>query len=136
MVIPIDLLLWWPEMISPSEDRQAERKKQEEHTRAVSATRKRNREEELKHLHLLATEVGVLLGGKTRSSVAANAWMFVDLGENHELSFYHQGDLINIRARVDGLSYALNVSPHLPPAVIVKAIKRKSASLQLPSIRL
>ena len=118
------------------EDRKAARKKQEERARAVSAARKHDREEELRKLHLLATEVGVLLGGKTRSSVAANAWMFVDLGENHELSFYHQGDLINIRARVDGLSYALNVSPHLPPAVIVKAIKRKSASLQLPSIRL
>jgi hypothetical protein len=54
--------------------------------------------------------------------------MFVDLGENHELSFYHQGDLINIRGRVDGLSYTLNVSPHLPSADIVKAIKRKSAA--------
>jgi hypothetical protein len=42
--------------------------------------------------------------------------MFVDLGENHELSFYHQGDLINIIGRIDGLSYTLNVSPHLPPA--------------------
>jgi hypothetical protein len=125
--ISIYLLIWWSEMISPSEDRQAERKKQEEHVRAVSATRKRNREEELRHLHLLATEVGVLLGGKTRSSAAANAWMFVDLGEHHELSFYHQGDLINIRGRVDGLSYTLNVSPHLPSADIVKAIKRKSA---------
>ena len=123
-------------MISPSEDRQAERKKQAEHFRAVSATRKLNREEELRHLHLLATEVGVLLGGKTRSSAPANAWMFVDLGENHELSFYHQGDLINIRGRVDGLSYTLNVSPLLPSADIVRAIKRKSAPLQLPSIRL
>jgi hypothetical protein len=128
MDMPIDLLIWWAEMISPSEDRQAERKKQEEHTREVSATRKRNREEELRHLHLLAAEVGVLLGGKTRSSAPADAWMFVDLGENHELSFYHQGDLINIRGRVDGLSYTLNVSPHLPPADIVKAIKRKSAA--------
>jgi hypothetical protein len=54
--------------------------------------------------------------------------MFVDLGENHELSFYHQGDLINIRGRVDGLSYTLNASPHLPPADIVKAINRKSAA--------
>ena len=114
-------------MISSSEDRQAERKKQAEHFRAVSATRKRNREEELRHLHLLATEVGVLLGGATRSSAAADAWMFVDFGENHELSFYHQGDQINIRARVDGLSYTVNVSPHLPPADIVKAINRKSA---------
>jgi hypothetical protein len=117
-------------MINSSEQevRKAERKKQEEHARAVSAARKRKREGELRHLHLLATEVGVLLGGKTRSSAAANAWMFVDLGENHELSFYHQGDLINIRGRVDGLSYALNVSPHLPPGDIVKAIKRKSAA--------
>jgi hypothetical protein len=127
MDISINLLIWWSEMISPSEDRQAERKKQEEHVRAVSATRKRNREEELRHLRLLATEVGLLLGGKMRSSAPANAWMFVDLGENHELSFYHQGDLINIRGRIDGLSYSLNVAPHLPPADIVKAINRKSA---------
>lgn len=119
VVIPVDLLIWWLEMISLGEDRKANRKKQEEHIRALSATRKRNREEELKHLHLLATEVGVLLGGKTRSSTAADAWMFVDLGENHELSFYHQGDLINIRGRVDGLSYTLNVLAHLPPADIV-----------------
>jgi hypothetical protein len=115
-------------MIKPSEDRKAERKKEEEHAHAVSATRKRNREEELRHLHLQATEVGVLLGGKTRSSAAGDAWMFVDLGENHELSFYHEGALINIRGRVDGLSYTLNVLPHLSPADIVKAINRKWVS--------
>jgi hypothetical protein len=101
----VDLLIYWSEMINSSiqEDRKAERKKQEEHARALSAARKRNREEELRHLHLLATEVGVL-------------------------SFYHQGDLINIRGRVNGASYALNVSPQLPPADIVKAISRKSAA--------
>ena len=27
-------------------------------------------------------------------AAAGNAWMFVDLGENHELSFYREGDLI------------------------------------------
>jgi hypothetical protein len=113
---------------SKQEDRKAELKKQEEHARAVSAARKRNREEELRYLHLLATEVGALLGGKTRSSAAANAWMLVDVGENHELSFYHQGDLINIRGRVNGMSYALNVSPQLAPADIAKAISRKSAA--------
>jgi len=113
---------------SKEEVRNAGRKKQEEHFRAVSAARKQHREGELRHLHLLVTEVGVLLGGKTRSSVAANAWMFVDLGENHELSFYREGDLINIRGRVHGVSYALNVSPSLAPADIVKAISRKSAA--------
>jgi hypothetical protein len=113
---------------SKDEDRKAERKKQEEHTRAISAARKRNREEELKHLHMLATEVGVLLRGKTRSSAVADAWMVVDVGEDHELSFYHQGDLINIRGRVNGVSYALNLSPQLSPADIVKAISRKSAA--------
>jgi hypothetical protein len=112
---------------SEQEDRKAERK-QEESARAVSAARKRNREEELRQLHLLATEVGVLLGGTTRSAAAGNAWMFVDLGENHELSFYREGDLINIRGRVNGVSYAVNVSPRLPPADIVKAINRKSAA--------
>jgi hypothetical protein len=54
--------------------------------------------------------------------------MFVDLSENHELSFYREGDQINIRERVNGVSYALIVSPRLPPADIVKAISRKSAA--------
>ena len=113
---------------SEQEDRKAERKKQEERARAVSAARKRDREEELRQLHLLATEVSVLLGGKTRSAAAGNAWIFVDLGENHELSFYREGDLINIRGRVNGVSYVLNVPPFLPAADIVKAISRKSAA--------
>ena len=57
--------------------------------------------------------------------------MFVDLSENHELSLYREGDQINIRGRVNrgrvnGVSYALIVSPRLAPADIVKAIKRKS----------
>ena len=111
---------------SEQEDRKAERKKQEERARAVSAARKRNREEELRKLHQLATEVGKLMGGKARSTVAGNAWMFIDLSENHELSLYREGDQINIRGRVNGVSYALNVSPRLAPADIVKAIKRKS----------
>jgi hypothetical protein len=64
------------------EDRKAERKKQEERARAMSAARKRNREEELRKLHVLATEVGALMGGKARSTAAGNAWMFVDLGLN------------------------------------------------------
>ena len=109
-------------------DRQAERKKQDERARAISAARKRNREEELRQLHLLATEVGVLMGGKARAAAAGNAWMFVDLGENHQLSFYREGDQIDIRGRVNGVSYALNVSSRLPPADIVKSINRKSAA--------
>ena len=44
------------------EDRKAERKKQYEHSRAVSAARKHDREGELRTLHLLATEVGLLMG--------------------------------------------------------------------------
>ena len=110
------------------EDRKAERKKQYEHSRAVSAARKHDREGELRTLHLLATEVGLLMGGKARSAAAGNAWMIVDLSANHELSFYREGDQINIRGRVNGVSYALNVSPRLAPADIVKAINRKSAA--------
>lgn len=109
-------------------DREAERKKQDERSRAVSAARKRNRQEELRQLHLLATEVGVLMGGKVRAAAAGNAWMFVDLGENHQLSFYREGDQIDIRGRVNGVSYALKVSPRLAPADIVKAINKKSAA--------
>ena len=110
------------------EDRKAERKKQDEHARAVSAARKRTREEELRKLHLLATEVGLLMGGKARSAAAGNAWMFVDLGENHQVSFYREGDQITIRGRVKGVSYALDVSPRLAPADIAKAISRKAAA--------
>ena len=110
------------------EDRKAERKKQYEHSQAVSAARKHDREGELRTLHLLATEVGLLMGGKARSAAAGNAWMIVDISANHELSFYREGDQINIRGRVNGVSYALNVSPRLAPADIVKAINRKSAA--------
>jgi hypothetical protein len=113
---------------SNEEDRKAERKKQEERTRSVSEARKRNREEELRKLHLLATEVAVLMGGKARAAAAGDAWMLVDLSENHELSFYREGDQINIRGRVNGVSYALNVAPRLAAADIVKAINRKSTS--------
>jgi hypothetical protein len=106
------------------EDRNAKRKKQEERDRAVSAARKHDREEELRKLHLLATEVGLLMGGKARSAAAGNAWMIVDLSANHELSFYREGDQINITRRVDGVSYALNVSPRLAPSDVVKAINK------------
>jgi hypothetical protein len=54
--------------------------------------------------------------------------MFVDLGENQKLSFYREGDQVNIRGRVNGVSYALDVSPRFPPADIVKAINRKSTA--------
>ena len=67
-----------------------------------------------------------MIGGTARAPVAGNAWMFVDLSESHELSFYREGDQINIAGRVNGVSYTLNVSPRLAPADIVKAIKRKS----------
>jgi hypothetical protein len=107
--------------------RRAELKKQQERARDLSAAKKRAREDELRKLHLLAGEVALLMGGKVRSAAAGKAWMFVDLGENHELSFYREGDQITIRGRVNGVSYALDVTPRLAPADIVKAISRKSA---------
>lgn len=117
-------------MINSSEqqDRKAERKKQEDRARAVSAARKQTREEELRKLHLLATEVAALMGGRARPAAAGNAWMFIDLSTSHELSFYREGYQISIRGRVDGVPYALNVASKLSPADIVKAIVRKSAS--------
>ena len=107
------------------QDRRAERKKQEERSRAVVAARKRVREEQLRQLHLLASEVAALIRGTVRAPVAGNAWMFVDLSESHELSFYREGDQINIRGRVDGERYALNVSPHVSSADVVKAINKR-----------
>ncbi len=130
MDISVDLSISCLEMINSNvqENRKAARKKQEEHDRAVSVARKHGREEELRKLHLLATEVGLLMEGKARSAAAGNAWMIVDLSANHELSFYREGDRINITGRVNGVSYTLNVSPRLAPADIVKAINRKSAA--------
>jgi hypothetical protein len=110
---------------SEQEERKAQRKKQEERSRAVSTARKRTREEELRRLHLLATEVAGLMGGTARTPAPGNAWMFIDLGDKHELSFYRDGDQIDIRGRIEGMTYALNVSPRLAPADIVKAITRK-----------
>ena len=115
-------------MIEQQDRRRAERKKREERGRAVVAARKRIREEQLKQLHLLASEVAILMGGNARAPVAGNAWMFVDLSESHELSFYREGDQINITGRVNGVSYALNVSPRLAPADVVKAINKKSGA--------
>ncbi len=107
------------------QDRRAARKKREEHGRAVVAARKRIREEQLRQLHLLASEVATLIGGTARASVAGNAWMFVDLSETHELSFYREGDQINIRGCVDGERYALNLSLRVSSADVAKAINRR-----------
>jgi len=51
--------------------------------------------------------------------------MFVDLSESHELSFYREGDQIDIRGRIDGERYALNVSPRVSSADVVKAINKR-----------
>jgi hypothetical protein len=68
---------------SEQQDRKAIRKKQEERARAVSAARKQTRERELKALHALATQVAALMGGAARPAAAGDAWMFIDVGENH-----------------------------------------------------
>lgn len=117
-------------MINSNEqqDRKAQRKKQEDRARAVSAARKQGREQELRKLHLLASEVAVLMGGRARPAAEGNAWMFIDLGKGHEVSFYREGDQISIRGRLDGVPYAVNVGSKLSPADIVKAIVRKSPS--------
>lgn len=107
------------------EDRKAQRKKQEERFRALGAARKRTREEELRRLHLLATEVAALMGGTARTPAAGDAWMYMDIGEKHELSLYRDVDQINIRGRIEGVVYSLDVSPRLAPADVVKAINRK-----------
>jgi hypothetical protein len=115
-------------MINSSEqqDRKAERKRQEDRARAVSAARKQTRELELKKLHLLATEVAALMGGKARPAAPGNAWMFIDLSESHEVSFYREGEQISIRGRVAGVAYAFIVASKVSPADVVKAIVRKS----------
>jgi len=110
-------------MIEPK-DRRAERKKDEERRRALVAAQNRIREEELRQLHLLASEVAGLIGGNVRSPVAGNAWLFVDLSEGHELSFYREGDQISIGGRDGDHRYALKVSARASSADVVKAIKK------------
>lgn len=110
-------------------DRNAEHKRQEDHARAASSARKQTREEEIRKLHLLATEVAELMTGEARPAAAGNAWMFIDLSKSHEVSFYREGGQISIRGRVDGVPYAVNVASKLSPADIVKAIVRKSTSV-------
>ena len=105
-------------------DRQAGRKKDEERRRTLVAAQNRIREEELRQLHVLASEVAGLIGGTVRSPVAGNAWLFVDLGEGQELSFYREGDQISITGRVDDQRYALNVSARASSGDVVKAIKK------------
>ena len=107
------------------QERKAERRKQEERAREASAARKRNRAEELRQLHVLATEVAGLMGGEARAVVAGNAWAFVDVSQSHQLSFYREGDQINVRGRVNGVPYAFDVSPRVAPADILEAINRK-----------
>jgi hypothetical protein len=107
------------------EERKAQRKKNEERARAAFAARKRTREEEIRKLHHLATEIAGLMGGTARTPAAGNAWMFIDVSEKHQVSLYREGDQIDIRGRVDGLTYGLKVSARLGPAEIVRAINRK-----------
>ena len=111
---------------SQQKDRRVESNRQAERASEASEARKRTREEELRQLHVLATEVAALMGGVARAAAAGNAWMLIDVGENHELSFYREGDNINIRGRIDRVAYALNVSPRLTPDGIVKAIRRST----------
>jgi hypothetical protein len=115
-------------MINSSEqqDRKAERKKQEERARTALAVRKQTREKELKALHALATQVAALIGGAARPAGESDAWMFIDVGEKHKLSFYRERDQIDIRGNVDGMRYALIVPQRTAPAEIAKAINRKS----------
>lgn len=90
------------------------------------AAQKLSRDEERGQLYLLAAEVAALMGGEARTPAAGDAWMFVDLRKNHEVSFYREGDKINIRGRLDGVRYALDIARGLSPAEIVKAINTKS----------
>jgi hypothetical protein len=108
------------------QDRRVARNRQEERARAARAAQKLSRDEERGQLHLLAAEVAALMGGEARTPAAGDAWMFVDLRKNHEVSFYREGDQINIRGRLDGVRYALDIARGLSPAEIVKAINRKS----------
>ena len=110
------------------QDRKAERKKKEERARTALAARKQTREKELKALHALATQLAALIGGAARPPAEGNAWMFIDVGENHKLSFYRERDQIDIRGNIDGVRYSLIVSQRLAPAEIAKAINRKSTT--------
>ncbi|MGO9058056.1 MAG: hypothetical protein ACLQU2_11835 [Candidatus Binataceae bacterium] len=61
----------------------------------------------------MASEIAPLIGGIARAASDNHSWIFIDLSEEHELSFYRDGDQIMIRGRDAGKCYELNVSPSL-----------------------
>ena len=72
----------------------------------------------------MASEIAPLVGGVARAASVNHSWIFIDLSEEHELSFYRDGDQIIIRGRDAGKCYELNVSPRLSAMDIVKSIQK------------
>jgi len=66
------------------------------------------------------------MGGAVRPAAPGMAWMLIDVGQTHKLSFYREGEQIDIRGDRDGIHYALSVSRRLAPEKIAQAIGRKS----------
>ena len=104
--------------------RRAERIKGERLAKDRAEARKRTRAEELRRLQILASEIAPLIGGIARTPAVNHSWIFIDLSEEHELSFYRDRDLIMIRGRDAGKCYELNVSPRLSAMDIVKRIQK------------
>jgi len=103
--------------------RRAERIKGERLAEDRAEARKRTRREEIRRLQILASEIAPLIGG-TRAASDNHSWIFIDLSEQHELSFYRDGDQIMIRGHDAGKWYELNVSPRLSAMDIVKSIQK------------
>jgi len=104
--------------------RRAERIKGEQLAKDRAKARKRTRGEEIRRLQILASEIAPLIGGIARAASDNHSWIFIDLSEEHELSFYRDGGQIMIRGRDAGKCYELNVSPHLSAMDIVKSIRK------------
>ena len=104
--------------------RRPEHSKGEQLAKDRAEGRKRTRAEELRRLQILASEIAPLIGGIARPTSDNHSWIFIDLSEEHELSFYRDGDQIMIRGRDAGKCYELNVSPRLSAMDIVKSIQK------------
>jgi hypothetical protein len=104
--------------------RGAKRIKGERLAKDRTEARKRTRGEEIRRLQVLASEIAPLIGGMVRAASDNHSWIFIDFSEEHEMSFYRDGDQIMIRGRDAGKCYELNVSSRLSAMDIVKRIQK------------
>jgi ferredoxin len=117
-------------MINSNEqkDRKEERKKQEERAPRRYGGPEAKQGRGTQQVTSARNRGGRMVGGKGAVGGCGQCMDVCRSRRKSPIELYREGDQINIRGRVNGVSYALDVSPRLPPADIVKAINRKAAA--------